>query len=101
MSKFDEIVDYLNEDSYVPDMIDNLGLNLISTEVVSEGRWSLSRQYFVEWAGEHFTITDEEPATEMQEGGDFTISVEEVDFEEVTIIRPVKTKEGRSAEIDS
>ncbi|UNL92808.1 hypothetical protein CPY53_04205 [Paenibacillus polymyxa] len=89
-----EIDDIL--DAYKPE---DYTVECVATEYGEGGRWTTTEEvtYKVTQADgkvAHFLVNRERPATEMQEGGDFTFEFAEVIPQEVTITRYVL---GRAA----
>lgn len=65
----------------------------VDSEFENGGRWTNTEiaVYKVEQDGEvaYFSVWQEVPATEMQEGGDFSFGIDEVEPREVTVIKYV------------
>ena len=80
--------------TFTRDQLDELDLpdNLSDTEVIDEGRWSLTKTGIADFNGRHYRFEFEEPATEMQEGLDPWNDADQVEAVEVRQEQVVVTK---------
>lgn len=68
MSLIDDISQWYENGEVCPPGED---FNLIAEETLGEKRWGLLKQWVFERDGEYVAVEDVEPATEMQEWGDY------------------------------
>ena len=79
-----EVIDFLIEN-----LKDNLDLDeiedltIVDSSFEQGGRWSNFEETIVEYKGIFIEVSEEVPATEQQEGGDFTTTLREVAPQEV------------------
>lgn len=84
----DSLVKAIKEhDGYIRDAIKALGGEFLERNFVEHGSWSVYYENIVKLDNRYFKITDEDPATEMQEGqDDIELELIEVDPHEVTVV---------------
>lgn len=74
-------------DGDIKSAVESAGGRFIERNFLEHGSWSVYYENIVELKGRYFKITDEDPATEMQEGqDDEEIELQEVDpYDEVVV----------------